>query len=70
MLPPTRASLRGRIGAHALHATRDPRGTTATAREAAFNRFLVAVDPDHELPEVERRHRAEHARASTWRGWR
>ena len=62
MLSPHEASLRGRIGAHALHASRDSRETTAKARAAFLERFERAVDPGGVLPEGERRRRAEHAR--------
>jgi hypothetical protein len=50
------------MGAHKLHATHDPKVTTAKAREAFAKRFLDAVDPDRSLPEGERNRRAEHAR--------
>ena len=54
------STLRGRIGAHALHASG---GTTTTAARAKFNeRFERAVDPDCVLPIAERHKRAEHAR--------
>jgi hypothetical protein len=55
-------SLRGRIGAYRLHATHDPRATTASAREAFLKRFLDEVDPQRELPELERDRRALAAR--------
>ena len=54
------ASLRGRIGAYALHAQG---GTnTAPARAAFMGRFEIAVDPDGILPPAERARRAEAAR--------
>ena len=53
-------SMRGRIGAHYLHATRDPRDTTARARAAFRDSFETAVDPDHVLPADERTRRAMH----------
>src|SRR4051794_26372612 len=59
---PADMALRGRIGAHRLHATHDPRETTAQARSAFLARFEDEVDPDHTLPEAERQRRAEHAR--------
>ena len=62
MLSPQEASLRGRIGAYTLHATHDPRETTANARAAFLARFEREVDPDGVLPEEERRRRAEYAR--------
>ena len=62
MLTPGEASLRGRIGAYTLHATHDPRETTAKARAAFLARFEREVDPEGLLPEEERRRRALHAR--------
>src|SRR5206468_12849388 len=53
--------LRSKIGAHALHATRDPLETTEAARGAAFAKFEHEVDPGRVLPEAERRRRARHA---------
>ncbi len=61
-LTPRERSLRARIGAHALHSTHDPTETTANARAAFLARFEEEVDPEHVLPEAERRGRAEHAR--------
>ncbi len=62
MLDPERAALLGRIGAYRLHATHDPRETTARARAAFLSRFEREVDPNGTLPEHERRRRAEYAR--------
>ena len=59
---PSEMALRGRIGAYALHAKRDPRETTAPARAAFLERFEREVDPDRVLPEAERLRRAESAR--------
>ena len=56
------ASLRGRIGAYRLHATHDPRDTTAKARAKFLERFLDEVDPDRILSESERLRRATYAR--------
>lgn len=53
-------SLRGRIGAYRLHATHDPRETTANARAAFLGKFLAEVDPS--LPEEERLRRAAAAK--------
>ena len=50
--------LRGRIGAHQLHATHDPRKTTEAARRAFLQGFEQAVDPDGLLPPEERARRA------------
>lgn len=55
-------SRRGRLGALKLHATHDPRETTAAARKAFQDRFTKQVDPDGVLPEAERQRRAEYAR--------
>ncbi len=61
-LTPQERSLRARIGAHALHASHDPTETTAKARATFLARFEEEVDPARQLPEAERRRRAEHAR--------
>ena len=55
-------ALRGRIGAYRLHASHDPRETTAPARAAFLKRFEDQVDPERVLPEAERLRRAEYAR--------
>jgi hypothetical protein len=61
MLSPEERSLRARIGAHALHASHDPRELTANARAGFLNRFAVQVDEATPgLPESERLRRAEH----------
>lgn len=56
------ASLRGRLGAHVLHATHDSRAITAKARAAFLGRFEQQVDPAGALPPDERRRRADHLR--------
>lgn len=61
-LSPAERSLRGRMGAYALHARYDPRQTTAAARDAFLRRFLDEVDPGRVLPESERLRRAAAAR--------
>lgn len=61
-LSPAERSLRGRMGAYALHARYDPRQTTAAARDAFLRRFVDEVDPDRVLPESERLRRAASAR--------
>ena len=61
-LNPERASLLGRIGAHSAHSRHDSRDLTANARAAFLETFLRQVDPNRELPEAERRRRAEHAK--------
>lgn len=53
-------ALRGRIGAYALHATHDPRETTAAGRRAFLDRFYDGIPSD--LPEAERERRALAAR--------
>lgn len=61
-LSPAERSLRGRMGAYALHARYDPRQTTAAARDAFLRRFLDEVDPGRVLAESERLRRAAAAR--------
>jgi hypothetical protein len=55
-------SLRGRIGAFAVHAKYDSREITAPARAAFMARFEREVDPEGVLPQAERRRRATYAR--------
>jgi len=57
-------ALRGRIGAHLLHARYDSKVLTAPARAAFLAGFERAVDPDGLLPANERRRRAAHLRAA------
>ncbi len=59
---PGEMALRGRIGAHSLHAQRDPRETTAAARAAFLSRFEREADPDGTLAPPERARRAHHLR--------
>lgn len=59
---PEEMSRRGRIGAHRLHATHDPRETTAKAREVFLTQFEREVDPEGTLSAEERGRRAEHAK--------
>ena len=54
--------MRGRIGAYRLHATHDPRETTARARAAFLARFEREVDEDGVLEPAERARRATAAR--------
>ena len=56
------ASLRGKIGAYALHAGVDSREITAPARAAFLARFEVEVDPEGALAPAERARRAEMAK--------
>jgi hypothetical protein len=55
-------SLRGRMGAHALHARHDSKAISQPARDAFMARFVKEVDPDLVLDPEERARRAEHAR--------
>jgi hypothetical protein len=57
-------ALRGRIGAHRLHATHNPRETTKAARLAFLSSLEREVDPDGLLEPAERARRANHARAA------
>jgi len=59
---PADLRLAGRIGALRLHATRDPRETTARARQAFRDALEREVDPTGALPADERRRRADLAR--------
>jgi hypothetical protein len=59
---PAERSLRARLAAHALHAQRDARETTANGRAEFLARFEREVDPDRTLDPAERRRRAEQAR--------
>jgi hypothetical protein len=59
-LTPAQRSLRARIAAHESWANTDDRAArTKPARDKWFQRFLDEVDPDRQLPEVERIRRAE-----------
>lgn len=62
MLSPAEVSLRGRIGAYALHARYDPRETTRVARASFLAKFEHEVDPEGVLAPEERRRRAECAK--------
>lgn len=61
---PRDLALRGRIGAYRLHASRNPRETTAKARATFRNSFEKLVDPESRLPAAERLRRAEAARTA------
>ena len=61
-LTPNQRSMRSRIAAHRLHATRNPRESTAAARAAFHDRFARAVDPAGVLSAEERHRRGEAAR--------
>lgn len=64
MTPSSEASMRGRIAAATLHATRDAMVTTASARQAFLDRFEREVDPDGLLAPEERARRAKHAKTA------
>ena len=55
-------SLRGRIGAHSLHARRDMRPHLNRARARFLERFEREVDPEGVLSDAERARRAGHAK--------
>lgn len=62
-LTPSERTLRARLAAHSLHSRiRDESAHTAPARQAFLSRFERDVDPHGDLPEEERKRRAEHAR--------
>lgn len=61
-MTPAEMSLRGRMGAYAVHARYDSRALTANARRAFLDRFDRQVDPDGILSDEERIRRAELAR--------
>lgn len=61
-LTPSERSLQARMAAHALHASVDSREHTEQARRAFMARFDDEVDPNRELPEPERRRRADQAK--------
>ncbi len=63
-LTPEQRSQIARMGAHALHAKRDPRETTRKARQAFLDRFERQVDPDGLLEPAERARRADQARSA------
>lgn len=67
-LTPAQRILRAKAAADASWAaTSDRAARTEPARRAALARFERQVDPDGELPEDERRQRAESARRSYFR---
>lgn len=55
-------SLRGRIGAHTLHARYDSRAITRAARQKFLATFDAQVDPEGLLSPEERSRRAAQAR--------
>ena len=66
---PSERALIARVASHASWAnTADPAARTAPARAEMLARFEREVDPNNELPEVERQRRAAHARKSYFLG--
>ena len=63
-LTPEQRSLRASAAAHARWAKEDPISGTARARAKFLQRFINEVDPDRELPELERLRRAESAKSA------
>jgi hypothetical protein len=63
-LTPHERVMRSRMAAYLMHARHDPRQTTAASHAAFMARFLREVDPEQELPEPERRRRAEAAKSA------
>lgn len=61
-MTPEERTMRARLAAHSLHAQQDSRELTAPARRAFLERFVKQVDPNSDLPEDERKRRAEHAK--------
>lgn len=64
-------SLRGKLGAHALHAQHDSHELTQPARTAFNDRFYRQVDPDGTLARTNPRElakRVEHARSAYFAG--
>ncbi len=57
-----RRAIAARIGGLSLRAKRDPLEYTKAARQAAFHRFEIEVDPQRELSADERSKRANAAR--------
>ena len=61
-LTPEQRSLRTRLAAHKLHSQTDSRQHTESARRAFLARFEDEIDADRQLPEAERKRRAEQAK--------
>ena len=60
-LDPAARTLRARIGAYAMHSKHPIEKTTRGGLDAAWQRFILQVDPDGLLPEPERLRRAKAA---------
>lgn len=70
-MTPAERTMRARMAAHALHASRDSREVTVAARKAgpaSLSFFERQVDPDGVLEVGERVRRAEHARKAYFTG--
>ena len=65
-LTPAERSMRGRMGAYAVHAA--GKTNTGPARQAFHARFEHEVDPDGVLSPEERAKRVEHARRAYFAG--
>jgi hypothetical protein len=63
-LTPAQRVMRSRMAAYLLHARYDSRQTTTASHGAFMARFLDEVDPEHKLPEPERRRRAAAAKSA------
>lgn len=63
-LTPSERVMRSRMAAYVLHARYDSRQTTAASHRTFMTRFLDQVDPEHKLPEPERRRRAAAAKSA------
>lgn len=60
-LDPAARTLRARIGAFSMHAKHPIEATTRGGLDAAWQRFVLEVDPDGLLSELERTRRAKAA---------
>ncbi len=58
---PERRALIARLGGLTLASKYDPQDYSAAGRQTFRDRFLDAVDPERQLPEVERARRAQAA---------
>jgi hypothetical protein len=67
-LTPKERSIRGRIGAFAMHSKNDSRQTSAAGRATFMAGFETRVDPERRLPEKERKRRAAQARKAYFAG--
>jgi hypothetical protein len=63
-LTPSERVMRSRMAAYLMHARYDSRQTTAASHRTFMTRFVDQVDPEHKLPEPERRRRAEAAKSA------